>query len=1032
MSDDAGQDDRWKQVWAIFHRARELPADAQPALLDEACGDDAELRRELEELLEAYEEEMPILDRTLPIKDQLPMPRTEVLEPGQVLAERFEIVRMIGRGGIGEVYEASDRELGTRVALKVLAGGRAQDADSSARFRREIQLAQRVSHRNVCRVHDLYREGDRLFLTMELVEGKTLADLLEEKGRLESDEAMRLVEQVVAGLEAAHELGIVHRDLKPSNILLVDDASLGLRVVVTDFGLATTHEPGGTGDPKLTRTGDVLGTPAYMAPEQILAELTTPATDVYALGLVLYEVLTGHRPLEGASAFSLAARRVEKPAPSPREQCPDLDPHWERVVLRCLERKPEDRFARPADVLAALSEPAAGVEPATVGSAGAKRWALAIGLAAAVVVAALIWWARPPAGEARPEAASQQVAGLGFERQDAVLIAAFENRTGDASLDGAVEAALAHELATSPFVTVAGRRRVEDALRLMRLPPDTKVDVDIARRVAQRDDGIRVLLAGAIDRTEGVTLISASLLDKDDGVSLTSWSTEVTGGEQGLIVGARELSRELRSFLGENLDQLEAEAVVDEKVSTPSLRALRLYDQAESIIARFGRDAVSEELLREAIREDPEFASAHTLLAFAIANQGRGDEAVPHARRAVELAEAQRLPEREMFFIRGSYHSLAGDIERGIANYQALVQLHPDHYWGNNNLGVFLGPVEGAPYRVQKARHRPNDLDANWDAAHALAIALDQPAEAQPFVDKVVELAAIEIPRWQDYEAAWARLFGAHRHWVAGDLEAMRADLDRWAERSHEMAGAEGHFMTILLAYGYRAAGVTDYETRVRLFPAVAHFLRGRDAYLRGDDASAVETLGAGTIWASRYWDTLLRQEPLRVAALARGGSVAEASHLREEFVAMTPSPTPHLEEQPEILARVMGLSIASEQGRLALDDEDLAVVRDHSFGNLGPGFFLTVGATASAIEREQGVAEAADYLKRVLDGSRESSYPLGVELWLDLRVEQLRLSREAGRADEARALESELRGLSEGADPSFWLLERLGTPVAR
>src|SRR5436309_611639 len=287
------------------------------------------------------------------------------LLPGQVLAGRFRIVRRIAQGGMGEVWEAEDQEfVGERVAVKTIRPEIARDEWAVARFRREIQLGKKVTHPNVCRVFDLVHHrfegtgggvGERItFLTMELLPGETLTARLARGGPLSREAALPLVRQMTAALAAAHAAGVVHGDFKSSNVMVFGEGE-GARAVVTDFGLARGGGPGG--DHPRGETGhdarDFAGTPAYMAPEQAQRGGPSVAGDLYALGVVLYEMVTGRRPF--ADQTSLGAAPPGARPPSPRRLAPDLDPAWERTLLRCLAPDPEDRFGSAEDVARALA-----------------------------------------------------------------------------------------------------------------------------------------------------------------------------------------------------------------------------------------------------------------------------------------------------------------------------------------------------------------------------------------------------------------------------------------------------------------------------------------------------------------------------------------------------------------------------------------------------------------------------------------------------------------------------------------------------
>jgi serine/threonine protein kinase/CheY-like chemotaxis protein/predicted ATPase len=296
-------------------------------------------------------------------------PGTSVFRTGDIVAFRFRIVRYLAKGGMGELYEAEDLELHERIALKTILSHISSDERSIVRFKREVHLARQVTHPNVCRIYDVFRHrytaaradthvNEVVFLAMELLHGETLADKLRRDGPFSTAKMLPLVRQMAAGLTAAHRVGVVHRDFKSHNVMLVKPtrAEEEMRVVVTDFGLAwrSAHDESTALSLEMSTANGISGTPAYMAPEQVEGGPVSPATDVYALGVVLYEMVTGVWPFVGETPLKMATKRLHEPAPSPRVHVPDLDPLWEATILRCLARRPEDRFASAGEVVSAL------------------------------------------------------------------------------------------------------------------------------------------------------------------------------------------------------------------------------------------------------------------------------------------------------------------------------------------------------------------------------------------------------------------------------------------------------------------------------------------------------------------------------------------------------------------------------------------------------------------------------------------------------------------------------------------------------
>ena len=277
---------------------------------------------------------------------------SEGLQSGELLGGRFRILRFIGAGGMGEVYEAADEELGGTVALKTIRADRMErSGEFLEQFREEAKVARRVTHTNICRIFDVGRDGDRMFFTMEFIAGEDLASLLRRQGRIPAAAVLPLACQMAAGLDALHSLGIVHRDFKPGNVIVADSPSGTQRAVVTDFGLARPQEA--TMTMAAPGVAHIRGTPDYMAPEQLMGKPVTAAADIYAFGLVLYEMTAGARlsGRTGAGKCGAAAGRFRRPS----RHAPGLPRSWDTVILRCLERDPQMRPRSAGEAVAALS-----------------------------------------------------------------------------------------------------------------------------------------------------------------------------------------------------------------------------------------------------------------------------------------------------------------------------------------------------------------------------------------------------------------------------------------------------------------------------------------------------------------------------------------------------------------------------------------------------------------------------------------------------------------------------------------------------
>ncbi len=396
--------DRWRKVDELFEAALEREPASRAAFLDQACGSDRELRREVEKMLDFDNKAQDFIKTdvfnvaarliTQPRESATPKKSLFTSDsiddarfvPGDILSERYRIVGLLGRGGMGEVYRADDLKLKQSVALKFLPASLNTDGAALARFYKEVSVARQISHRHVCRVYDVAEYQGEHFISMEFVRGEELSSLLKRIGRVPQDKAVEVARQLCAGLAAVHERGVLHRDLKPANIMLDEHGE----VRITDFGIAALA---------IEDRREMAGTPAYMSPEQLEGHELTARSDIYSLGLVLYELFTGKKAFEATSLPELLRlRRSDTTPTSPAEHVPELDPLIERVIFRCLERDPAKRPASTLQVAAALpgGDPlaaalAAGETPspemvAAAPKQGGLRPAVAVSLLATVVV----------------------------------------------------------------------------------------------------------------------------------------------------------------------------------------------------------------------------------------------------------------------------------------------------------------------------------------------------------------------------------------------------------------------------------------------------------------------------------------------------------------------------------------------------------------------------------------------------------------------------------------------------------------------
>jgi tetratricopeptide (TPR) repeat protein len=603
---------------------------------------------------------------------------------------------------------------------------------------------------------------------------------------------------------------------------------------------------------------------------------------------------------------------------------------------------------------------------------------------------------------------------LPFHERDWALITQFDNRTGETLFDGSVEYALERELVNSQFVNVVPRERAADALRLMMKPPETRIDREIGREICLRDGGIRALIAGRIEKIGGTYLVSADVVDPASGATVRSFSQEAAG-QQEVVRAIRKLSDRLRQGLGEELSATRPAAGRTghlEPVSTPSLRALQLYSQGDGLL-REHKPQEAAAVLREAIREDPEFASAHVLLAHVLANLGRDAEAAPHFQRALALAE--RTTERErLFILSSSYEKYHGDSEKAAETLEILLRLYPDHYWAATNLAsaYVSNPRRALPYTVRRADLRPNNFDHQLRAAHTLVLWGDA-GVAGEYAERARRLIAAErddpVRSWR---AAWVRLYPAHVHWVKGNLQAALAEVTKIASELEAMPPEERRPLQWEIGSFYLTLG-RERDAR-QMFGGVAG---------EGDNLALV-ALGVGDDGWMRQ-QLLLAPASHRSAILfARAGKPAEGEKALAHPDAARRAYAPFLAGVWNLLARgEISLARGDRRQAIPLLERSSEALR----GWPTSYFFLGVESLSRALEQDGDIARSITILEETSQYGRASVFwgPAPI-FWMQNELRRADLYRRAGREADARRVEARLAKLLEQADDDFVILREL------
>jgi serine/threonine protein kinase/tetratricopeptide (TPR) repeat protein len=699
---------QWENVKALFEVALEKSSTERTSFLA-AAAPDSQVQREVERLLAHHIESGGFLSkpvfagdvsRIAPGSASSREAQNQSFLPGDFVAERFRISRFVARGGMGEVYEAEDIELHERVALKSIRSELLHDGRAIDRFKREVHLARKVTHPNVCRIFDLFRQpastsggdnrGPVAFVAMELLEGETLAEFLRRQPRLSVDEARPIALQIAAGLGAAHSAGVLHRDFKPGNVLLVPGAK-DVRAVITDFGLALRSNADVSMAAPVTGTGELLGTPAYMSPEQVEGKDLTPASDVYALGLVLYQMVTGTRAFDGSTPLSMAVRRIkENPAP-PRTLVPDVDQHWESVILKCLEREPKARFQSGDEVAEALRAETRSHRPSNFKSRVVPGlFVLILLLAGAALLAPRlrhIFSAASDAAATRQSVAARpSIAVLPFRN----LSARSETEWVSTALPEMLTAELAAggKLRTFPGENIARASADLGLTGMQTLARDTLAHL---RKYLGND---YVVLGSYLDQGSASEIrINLWLQDTKTGEIAATVSEK--GSEHDLDDLATRAGEELRQKLG--IGEVTSSEAALVRASLPSNpEAVRLYSEGLAKL-RVVDALAARDLLERAVAADPNYALGHSALADAWAAMGYDQKARQESQKARNLSSG--LSHEERLWIEGRDWELNRKWDKAVEIYRTLFEFFPD----NIEYGLHLAAAQKRARTVDEA-----------------------------------------------------------------------------------------------------------------------------------------------------------------------------------------------------------------------------------------------------------------------------------------------------------------------------------------
>jgi Flp pilus assembly protein TadD len=896
---------------------------------------------------------------------------SDTFTPGELFAGRYRMIARIGRGGMADVWRADDLVLATPVALKVIYSRAAEDRE---RILNEVRIARQITHPGVCRVFDVGEFEGGIFYSMELVKGEDLAAFLRRVGRLPAEKVVDIARQLCSGLAAAHAEGVLHRDLKPANVLIDNDG----RVRITDFGIAMSR-----GEvPALL----LAGTPGYMAPEQRAVGMRlSERTDVYALGRVLYDMLVGPQPIQPASEAG--------PLPRPSTVVPNVNAALERIVMQALSPDPRDRPASAAAVEASLRALEQRSEARVEAPAAARRrayWWIGSAAMAAVVAILVVGYSL----------VTEPAATL--TEQDTIILADFENTTGEPVFDGALKVALAVALEQSPFLKVFPDDRARETLRLMEQRGDEPITRPVAREIAQREQ-LKALLAGSIVRLGRNYVLTVEAVNAQNGDVMAREQAEA-GSQEDVLATLGTVAAALREKLGESLASVHRFDVPLARATTSSLDALHSYSLALSN----GREVPRLEAiphLRRAIELDPDFAMAHALLSEVYANTGQSSLAPEFSRKAFELRD--RVSAHERLFISWRYYRDAVQAwDKALEVAQLWTATYPREPFAQNSLGVALlrlGEFEKAVQPLREAIRLDPGFIPPYSNLAASLLALGRNDEARAVLQEAAD---------RRLEFAGARRLSYLLAFVEGDAATMEREFKASVgmRENNSAFGWQAH----TFAFNGRVKDAHDqFRQGIQLalqrgFTEVAAQLTMEDAETHAiveQCAQARSEVGPG-LALSRDHSTLERAS--RVFALCGEGS--EAASLTNELASRFPDATLIRRVSLPVTAAALALRRAEPAQTVKLL-EPVKAYNSAPSGEFWPAYLRG----QAHLRRKEGPAAAAEF-RSILDRRGEVPgsilYPLA----------HLGLARATMNADidTARKAYERLFALWGGADPDL------------
>ena len=873
--------ERYEQIGQLYHAALEREPADRASFLAEACGDD-ELRREVASLIDSHEQAENFIEQ--PPDDIAAGWQAAVISLPERTFAHYRMFSLLGKGGMGEVWLAEDTQLGRKVAVKLLPAEFTSEAGRVRRFAQEARAASSLNHPNIITIYEIgeaaTESGSTHYIATEYVEGETLRQRMSgaPHRQILMAEAIDVATQIAAALAAAHEAGIVHRDIKPENVMVRRD-----RIVkVLDFGLAKLTEPAPpTVDTQvptltgLTESGMLMGTPRYMSPEQARGEKVDARTDIFSLGVLLYEMVTGRAPFGGTTASDAFAAILRDEPPPLADSLPDAPPELDRIISTALRKNRDVRYQTAQDLLTDLKEFKRRIEFGTrpVRPRRLTRKIPVIVAAAALALAATVgafYFNRKPA----------------LSEKDTILLADFENKTGDEIFDGALKQALAIQLQQSPFLNLFPEPQVRQTLGLMGRSPNERVTAQIAGEICVRNN-LKALIAGAIAPLGSHYVITLEAINGQNGESLARQQVEAESREQ-VLRALSQAASQLREKLGESLSSIKRfdAPLYVEQATTTKLEAFKAWSLGVENSYE-GRVMEAIPFYKRAVALDPEFAHAYSVLATVYGNTGRPGLAAEYAEKGYKLKD--RVSEFEKLRITNFYHGFAtGDLSQRIDVLKLLKSTYPRDGSGPTDLAYTYSQIGQFDLAVAEAREAIH-LNPNFGPSHRVLVLalfhLNRFAEAK---DTIAQSLQQKINNTDFHYVLYQIAF------ADGDLSAMQEQIEGVGGRADEYAASD--WQTGAAAFGGQwrksqesASRAIDLAARGDTKEVAARYAAEQSlrAAIFGDRRRAREDAAHG-LKLARGRASL----PRAALALALCGETNDANSLVEELIKLYPEDT--------------------------------------------------------------------------------------------------------------------------------------------